>query len=83
LVSGGDDDQVLIHCQGGCADHEIMSALDLQVKLLDAGHESPLTLEILAAHKKLPADYLKNCGVHDIKGGVGFTYWCSVAVPMS
>ncbi len=38
------------------------------------GHAASPTVEALAEHKKLPADFLREMGLTDLRGGVGIRY---------
>ncbi len=86
-VSEAPDGAVLLHCHAGCDTKDVVSALGLTMADLFPsrdGHEPPrngrgprppVTVESLAADKRLPADHLRSFGLHDLPGGgVGIPY---------
>lgn len=82
---------VLVHCHSGCAQEAVLAALRAQGidirRQKDNGaqreemHSDQLTVEILAAAKKLPAEFLIGNGVHDEGGRVAFDYLTTDAKP--
>ena len=85
-VNEGDGGQVLLHCFAGCAPEDVVRSIGLQMRDLFPRPEldyaagkrpgrSAITLEDLARHKALSAEFLRSLGLHDLPGGgVGIPY---------
>ncbi len=84
-VSAGNDGRALLHCHAGCDTAAIVSAMGLgMVDLMPPGERrtdgnphkvrTTITVDQLAADKRLPASVLESFGVKDTTGGVFIPY---------
>ena len=76
-VSAGEDGRILLRCFAGCRAQEVVAALGLSMKDLFAERPArskrhakspsrpPLTVELLARDKRLPAPFLRALGLRD------------------
>jgi 5S rRNA maturation endonuclease (ribonuclease M5) len=80
---------VVVKCHAGCSQAQVLAALEAQgidirrPKMNGNGvhHEEGLTVDILAAAKKLPAEFLRGNAVTDDGGRVSFAYLTTDAKP--
>ena len=83
-IAEGADDKLLLKCFAGCTVESICAALNLDVKDLfpptppklakrtrAAAPLKPVTLAELAEAKRLPIEFLRECGVEDWPDGSG------------
>jgi hypothetical protein len=78
VVSRGADGRVLMCCHAGCTVPDICSALGVKLSELFADEPKSRkrpTVGEMAAHKKLPGDFLRSLGLRDLAdGGIGIPY---------
>jgi putative DNA primase/helicase len=83
-IAKGTDGRILLKCFAGCTVESICAALNLDVKDLfpptppklakrtrAAAPPKPVTLAELAEAKRLPIEFLRECGVEDFPDGSG------------
>jgi hypothetical protein len=74
-VTAGNDGQAVLNCFVGCKAEEIVKKLGLTMpdlfprEMRQQPRRTPITLEMLAGDKGLPAAFLKSLGLRDLAGG--------------
>jgi KaiC/GvpD/RAD55 family RecA-like ATPase len=74
-IATGKDGRTLLNCFAGCKFESIVAALNLSPAELSPHKEKEaVTVDLLAARKKLPASFLRSLGLVDGKDGVKIPY---------
>ncbi len=82
-ITTGDDGRVLMHCHAGCLAEDICGRMGVEMtdlfpdkerKASPARPSGPPSVESMAAHKKLPVNFLRSLGLVDSTRGIEIPY---------
>ncbi len=83
-VGLGEDQRIVVRCWAGCTFDAVADALDLEHHHFFAGHEPPITVDELAADKRLSSHDLRSVfGIQDTDEGVAIPYFDLLGRPVA